>query len=267
MNDSVAQQFSRAAASYERGAGIHRHVAARLIEMLPDPSVGGSILELGCGTGVLTGRIRQRYPAATICAVDIAENMIRCLMESHGRDERLFGVVGDARTFAAARPFDLVVSSSALHWATPLPEVMANISRLVRPGGAFVAAVMADNTLRELHALRRTLAPDKIPRGALPRCQAILDALRAAGFMLEDQVEETVRARYQSADDFLRTIHAQGLTGGAVSRAERPLTRRELRELVSAYDLAYRDVRGGVYATFEILYFASILPDGGGGGV
>jgi malonyl-CoA O-methyltransferase len=265
VNESVAQQFSRAAESYERGAGIHRHVAARLMEMLPDPAVigAGRILELGCGTGVLTSLLRQRFPAARLCAVDIAEGMAGYLRETHAADGRLWCVVADACSFAVLQPFDLVVSSSALHWATPIESVMANILQLLKPGGQLVAALMVEDTLRELHALRRMIAPDKIPQGRLPRTREVLDALHATGLKLERQTEEVVRAQYHSADDFLRTIHAQGLTGGAVSRASHPLTRSELKNLTQAYDLSYRELMGGVYASFEVLYFHAACPGPG----
>ena len=259
MNTSVARHFSRAAESYERGAGLHRHVAASLLELLPEPvEIGeGRILELGCGTGVLTTMVRQRYPEALICAVDIAEGMAGCLQESHAEDAKLACVVADARTFVSRVRFDLVVSSSSLHWATPLPGTMANVGSLLRPGGRFVVAMMVDDTLRELHALRRTIAPTKIPLGRLPTGEETVAAFKEAGFVLNGQTDETVRARYHSADDFLRTIHAQGLTGGAVSRGPLPLTRSELKNLVSAYDLAYRDLQGGVYASFKVLYLGA----------
>ncbi len=259
MNRSVASHFSRAAESYERGAGLHRHVAARLVEMLPDPvAIGtGRILEMGSGTGVLTTLLRHRYPDASLCVVDIAEGMVRRLRETHAVDDSLCCVVGDARTFATLRPFDLVVSSSALHWAVPIEAVTANVWRALKPGGRFVAALMVEGTLRELHALRRTIAPGKIPEGRLVRTGEVLDALEGAGLALESRIEETVRARYGSADDFLRTIHAQGLTGGDVSRAAHPLSRTELSNLVKAYDLAYPELMGGVYASFEVLYLES----------
>lgn len=262
MSESVARRFSRASESYERGAGLHRHVAARLVEMLPDPVMIGSgrILELGCGTGVLTTLLRKRFPAACVCAVDIAEGMARNLLGANAADDQLYCVVADARTFATLEPFDLVVSSSALHWATPIESAMVNIVRALKPGGRFMAALMVQDTLRELHALRRTIVPDKIPRGRLPPAGEVLEALAVAGLTMESRTEETVRARYRSAHDFLRTIHAQGLTGGAVSRAERPLSRSDLMNLVKAYDLAYPDLKGGVYASFEVLYLDSRRP-------
>lgn len=264
MNLSVARFFSRAAESYERGAGLHRHVAANLLEWLPDPGLigDGRILELGCGTGVLTAMIRQRYPSALICAVDIAEGMAACLQDTRREDRNLACVVADARNFASRVPFDLVVSSSSLHWATPLSRTMTNIEGLVKPGGQVAVAMMVDETLRELHALRRTIAPKKIPAGRLPTGEEAIAAFKGTGFIVSGQTEEIVRARYHSADDFLRTIHAQGLTGGAVSQGALPLSRSELRNLVSAYDMAYRDLKGGVYASFKVLYLGATRRNG-----
>jgi malonyl-CoA O-methyltransferase len=262
VSEQVAKRFSRASESYERGAGLHRHVAARLMDMLPDPLMigAGRILELGSGTGVLTALLRKRFPSACVCAVDIAEGMARNLQGAYVADDRLYCVVADARSFATLQPFDLVVSSSALHWATPIESAMVNIVRALKPGGRFMAALMVKDTLRELHALRRTIVPDKIPRGRLPPTGEVLDALSRAGLTLESRKEETVRARYRSADDFLRTIHSQGLTGGAVSQADRPLSRSDLANLVKAYDLAYPELKGGVYASFEVLYLDSRRP-------
>jgi malonyl-CoA O-methyltransferase len=260
MSGSVAQQFSRAAESYERGAGLHRHVAARLVEMLPEPdgSEAWRILEVGCGTGVLTDLIRRRYPEATLCAIDVAAGMTRYLREMHPNDKLLECVVADARTFASDRPFDLVVSSSSLHWAAPLSETMANLGRLTRAGRRLVAAVMVEHTLRELHALRRTIAPDKVPLARLAGANEVVEVVARSGFVVREKALETVQTRYRSADDFLRTIHAQGLTGGEVSRAAQLLNRSELRRLIDAYDQSYRDLHGGVYASFEVLYLDAV---------
>jgi hypothetical protein len=66
--------------------------------------------------------------------------------------------------------------------------------------------------------------------------------------------EERIQTHYHSTDDFLSTLHAQGLTGGAVSRAAVALSRTELKRLRREYDVAFRDHGDGVYATFVVLY-------------
>jgi malonyl-CoA O-methyltransferase len=258
--NSVAHRFSRAARTYDRGAGLHRHVAARLLELMPESDqVGtGRILEVGCGTGVLTGLLRQRYPAASLCVMDVAEGMVDCVRERWEGDPAMEFVVSDVRTFKTARPFNLIVSSSALHWATPLERTLATLHEALEPGGGLCVAVMTDGTLGELHRLRREIAPAKMPAGRLPSREEMLLAVVGTGFTVTGCEDEAIQARYQSADDFLRTIHAQGLTAGAVSRAASPLSRSELAQLRHDYDETCHDEAGGVHATFEVLYLASI---------
>ncbi len=253
---SVAKRFTRAAQTYERGASLHRHVAARLMETLPEPeSVGaGRILEVGCGTGVLTEPLRLRYPEASLCALDAAEGMVATVRERWGHDPRMEFVVADVREFSVPRAFDLIVSSSALHWATPLNQTLSNLKKHLSAEGQCCAALMIDGTLNELHALRRRVAPGKIPIGRLPTGEEVLKAAGGAGFSVLASKEECIQTRYHSADDFLRTIHAQGLTGGAVSRASAALSRTELKRLRREYDVAFRAQSDGVYASFVVLY-------------
>jgi len=254
--NSVAKRFSRAAQTYERGASLHRHVASRLMERLPDQSeVGaGRILEVGCGSGVLTEPLRRRFPEASLCVLDVAEGMVSAVRERWGQDPRMDFVVADIREFCAPRPFDLIASSSALHWATPLDRTFAHLKRLLSPDGRCCAALMVDGTLGELHALRRRVAPGKIPAGRLPAEADVLAAAGSAGFTVVYSEKECIQTHYHSADDLLSTLHAQGLTGGTVSKASALLSRTELNRLRRDYDVAFRDTGDGVYASFVVFY-------------
>jgi trans-aconitate 2-methyltransferase len=89
------------------------------------PSDKPNILELGCGTGELTLKILQRYPSATIVAVDYSPRMLdfaRTKIESAGYTSRWTGIKIDFGEWAIepnlaglTDRFDAVISSLAIH--------------------------------------------------------------------------------------------------------------------------------------------------------
>lgn len=255
---SVRLRFSRAAATYAGGAFLHESVASALMECLPwpEPAVVMSIFEGGCGTGVLTARLRKEFPAARITAIDAAEGMARLTASRMKADPAVAIACGDVRTFVSAEPYDLAASSSALHWMAPPAAAFERMAQLVRPGGWLRVALMVEGTLGELHATRRRLFPDLAPVTRLASANVVAAACAEGGWRISRRVERDFRFQYRSADEFLRTLHAQGVTGGGVSHGRRLLTRGELAQLRDAYGREWGDGAGGVIATYSVLFLA-----------
>lgn len=267
MSVDVARLFARSAPTYEAWTQVHERVAARLMAFAAGAGVGPRrIVEIGCGTGVLTALAVERYPAAQLVVVDVAPAMVRATLARPACARRVMGVAADARTFAARCEFDLLLSSAALHWALPLQATFANLALLLRADGWMAVALMVDGTLAELRRARDAVSPGNAPRGRLPARAAVVEAAARAGFDVVSVEQETLRPTYESAADFLRSLHEQGLNGGAVSRGPRPLTRGELTRIAAFYEQEYGAGQGRVYASFEVLYLAARTrqkPDGG----
>jgi malonyl-CoA O-methyltransferase len=74
---AIAARFSASAETYDRSACVQKAVSERVSEMvarLPEPR---QVLEVGCGTGLLTERLLDVLPKAGIHALDVSEGMIK----------------------------------------------------------------------------------------------------------------------------------------------------------------------------------------------
>jgi hypothetical protein len=161
--------------------------------------------------------------------------------------------VADARQFSAGMRFPLIISSSALHWMTPIPETIDRLAGMLAPGGRLVSALMVRGTCEELHAARAHLFPNKTGPVCLPQAEEILEAMVAAGLRIDSRRQEVLREHYDCARGFFRSLNRQGVTGVANTGCSL-LNRTELRELIGYYDHRFAHPAGGVFATYRILY-------------
>jgi S-adenosylmethionine-diacylgycerolhomoserine-N-methlytransferase len=133
--------------------GVQRHIydltrkyyllgRDRLIRDL-DPPPGGSVLEIGCGTGRNLVAIGRRYPDVKLYGVDISRAMLDTAARAVARAglaERAQVALGDAARFDAAAlfgrgQFDRVVISYALSMIPDWEGALSEAARCIAPGG------------------------------------------------------------------------------------------------------------------------------------
>jgi SAM-dependent methyltransferase len=118
------------------------------------------VLDLACGTGTITRRLLDRFPAGRSIAVDVDPALLAIATATVGHDDRVRIVradLGDPGWVLALpeRPVDAVLTATALHWlAEPvLRRLYRDLAGVVRPGGAVANAdQMAPAGLRGLGA-------------------------------------------------------------------------------------------------------------------
>jgi len=117
------------------------------------------ILDVGCGTGEITGRLSELYPDATILGVDLLEIHLEEARRRHARlGECLQFAVGDAYALAAGdASCDLVVCRHMLQSVAEPERIVAELARVTRPGGRL--HILAED-YHMLHAEPADLDPD-----------------------------------------------------------------------------------------------------------
>ena len=118
--------------AYEKNGAFVHGLAGGVLEWLA-AQPGERILDLGCGDGQLTQRIAAT--GADVVGVDASPEMLAAA-RSRGIDAQ----EGRAELLPFAdRSFHAVFSNAALHWVRGQDEMMAEVRRVLRPGGRFVA--------------------------------------------------------------------------------------------------------------------------------
>lgn len=228
----VAAGFSARAECYERHAGLQKAVAARLASLLP-PLDRPRVLELGCGTGLFSRHLIERYPQANFMLTDASAAMIsecRRNLAGFGASCIDFAVMDASRPAALGR-FDLIATSMTLHW---LPEQRASLERLralLAPSGLLLYAALGPESFAEWRAVldRHGLPSGTVPIEPLP------------GVVADEHL-----APDPSALDFLRRMKA---VGGLTPRdGYRPLPPGALRRAIRAADALGRPI------TWHIVY-------------
>jgi malonyl-ACP O-methyltransferase BioC len=250
----IAARFSRASDSYADSAEIQRGVVDDLMGWLPD-SGPVRILEIGCGTGLLTERLLERYPQAEIDAVDVAAGMIEHCRVRFEKFVQVHWHCADILDFESADKYDLIVSSSALHWVQDLPLLFTRLRGLLAENGKLFFSAMLKNTFCELRESKKIADLKNGKSAQLPSAEYILSALETGGFSVLKQAVFCRQSRHASAMEFFKSISYQGVTAGSVSRLDAPLSPAELRRLASVYGREFGDASGCVPATFEIGVF------------
>jgi len=184
-------------------ASVNRvFVADFLAVFLPtcNASKSQQILDLGTGTAQIPIELCRQFAAAQVVAVDLAENMLqlaRANVKRAGLTASITVERCDAKSLAYADgQFAALISNSIVHHIPEPARVIAEMIRVVRPGGViFVRDLLRPNDDATVSHLVRTYA------GNANRHQQQMfdDSLRAA-LTLDEIRELIVRAGMNAAE-------------------------------------------------------------------
>ena len=119
--------------------------------LVPD---GGTVLEIGCGTGRNLIRIAQAYPSARCFGIDVSKKMLQTARRNMVRDgvaDRIMLAAADATMFDpellfGEKKFDRVVISYALSMIADWKEVLLAGAHLLSPRGTLYVVDFSDQS-------------------------------------------------------------------------------------------------------------------------
>jgi ubiquinone/menaquinone biosynthesis C-methylase UbiE len=141
----VRHSYNELAASYDtRWRHYIDATSALAIEAIP-LDVRGRALNIACGTGELERRLHDVRPQLRFIGIDLSQNMLRRAAAKQLDAEWLAAVA--ARLPFADRSFDYVLCVNAFHYFRQPGESLAEMRRVLRPGGTLVLVDWCDDYL------------------------------------------------------------------------------------------------------------------------
>ena len=248
VKEQIARQFSRAASTYDEVAQLQCAMADRLIEQIPVDQTG-KLVDFGCGTGYALEQI-SKFTELELSGIDIAPGMIEQARK------RLRGTnleVGDIeQSRFADRSIDVALSNAALQWCDTR-IAFAEMARVLKPDGLFLASTFGPGTLAELkHAWQ--IIGDRRPRvHEFPSPKDLVDCLKAAGFLDVHLAVENRTLRFNSVRLMFQSMKQLGATNAASDRPAGLLGRERFLKLCAFLENQRRQ-SGHIEIGFECVY-------------
>lgn len=179
---------------------------------------GKSVLDIGCGAGGIAIALIRNHGAGYVCGVDVEDPVLahaRALVAREG----LEGHIGLIKVAPGPLPFppatfDVVFSKDSIVHIPDKGALMAEVYRVLKPGGWFLASDWLIGTDQISPAMADYIAAEGLDFGMATSAR-YLDAMSAAGF---ENCQTTARNLWyrQRAREELAGL--QGVAGAAAAR-------------------------------------------------
>ena len=149
MNKKLIQsRFEKCLKTYDENAIVQKIMAKNIAEML-DNFHCNNILEIGCGTGLLTKEIVKKIEYKTFKALDIVTSCESFIKQI---DEQIIFLPADIESFILQNDikYDLIISNASLQWVNNLEEVINNLVLKLTENGTFVFTLFGKNNYKEI---------------------------------------------------------------------------------------------------------------------
>ena len=221
MASPLWQSYDRHASAYARQLDPTLVGPAERVVDLAEARNGVRVLDLATGTGAIARAAAAR--GASVVAIDASAGMLEVArMLSPELDVHL----GDAGALPfGGSEFDAVTCGLSISHFADLENALAEVLRVLRPGGTFVASAWTEGSSIPTRTVFETLdrcaaADNTLDEETWSRRRRGADVLRAAGFTNVSVRTESFRGEFADADAALEWATAWPLTAERLARLE-----------------------------------------------
>lgn len=177
VHNKVIRQYNRLARKYD--TVWKKYNAATIDETLARVDAGNSktMLDVGCGTGILIDRLNNLNGNIHYYGCDISKEMINIAKSKVPTNNVKFAVSTAESLPYSDDMFDMVFSTSVLHFVRDREKMIGEIKRVLKSNGTFVLTdwCMRYKTIRMLNFILRYFDPAHYQCLNVDECAELLE--------------------------------------------------------------------------------------------
>jgi|AGTN01.3.fsa_nt_gi Methylase involved in ubiquinone/menaquinone biosynthesis len=241
----LADSFTAAAATYDRAAAAQACAADRLMDLVLECKLPANptVLEVGCGTGLLTRRLMPQLGGHWL-VTDLSAAMVAAARAATPGANAAFRVMDAEQPDVPAGLYDLVVSNMAAQWFGDLGRTTRRLLACLTRGGT-----LAFSTLGRGSFVQWRRAHDRLGLACGTPLYPTAEELAA---ILPDGarvVSQTIEIRYADGFDFLDSLKRVG--AGTPAPGYVPLTPGAMRRVM-------REMGAPAVVTYDVLHAVAV---------
>lgn len=178
----VKRCFNKAFSTYDANCHAQRAVGQKLIYLLKNHSGNyKKIIDLGCGTGLITKELSENFFLQQLTAIDIAPHLLAIAKLRLEKNVEFIEADFDQLSLSF-KSYDLIFSNMSLQWSNDLSTSSKIMYQHLSSKGLFAFSLPLIGTFHELQDGHVNV---------LPTDDGIVNMLAAAGFkLLVSEIEE-----------------------------------------------------------------------------
>jgi malonyl-ACP O-methyltransferase BioC len=245
--EHVKRSFRKSISSYNENAIIQKNICKHLVELTNAYGKCSyeNVLEIGCGTGLLTETLIDNFTVEHLILNDIVEEMsseVDYLLRRKSFQDFKF-ISGDAEKCDFNNTFDLIISASTFQWFQDIDKAFNNMSKMLNKKGMFIFNTYASDNFYEIKRIKESgleyRSFEEVERG-LNKYFSVVHS------------EETKDVLYfNSVLDILKHLQLTGVNG---TKAKKAWTKGVLKEFEENYKRLFH-TDNGYSLTYNPAYF------------
>lgn len=231
--------FNKKANSYDQNADFQRKTSDRLFHSLCSikPVKIKRILEIGCGTGYLTEKLRHRFPEASIEALDLSEEMVKKVNSK--KLDKVIAILANAEDFIATHKYDLIVSNLAFQWFNDQSGTINKLTDSLTKNGSLLINTLVEGTYEKFIA---AFTENSLPYPGLEYISKheLQETLTQTAIINKYLIKEN----FPNTRTFLKKLHAIG------AHKSKSLSTKDLRRVIKTHDSFFT---GEIQVEYQVL--------------